>query len=177
MFSSSRTFSTPTCAIPRAKPHPRQANDRSTLSREFENRLARKLPPKCLHRPDNLVQTFHGLLQSFSGDPDGFKHYLHHLLIKMPQIGCQDYMPHTCHPVFTVDFVTELPCAPTRAIEVTNSCNSANLRDMVREISAGGVVIRKGKGGWRMAVIELPLAPTTGTPRSIKTCKRTGQNA
>jgi 8-oxo-dGTP pyrophosphatase MutT (NUDIX family) len=39
---------------------------------------------------------------------------------------------------------------------------------MLREISAGGVVIRAGKGGWRMAAIELPLAPTTGTPRSTK---------
>src|ERR1700693_6237727 len=39
---------------------------------------------------------------------------------------------------------------------------------MVREISSGGVVIRKGKGGWRMAAIELPLAPATGTPRSMK---------
>ena len=35
---------------------------------------------------------------------------------------------------------------------------------MVREISAGGVVIRNGKSGWRMAAIELPLA--SGTPRS-----------
>jgi 8-oxo-dGTP pyrophosphatase MutT (NUDIX family) len=39
---------------------------------------------------------------------------------------------------------------------------------MVREISSGGVVIRKGKGGWRMAAIELPLALTTGTPGSAK---------
>ena len=39
---------------------------------------------------------------------------------------------------------------------------------MVREISAGGVVIRNGKGGWRMAAIELPLAPTIGTPGSTK---------
>ena len=39
---------------------------------------------------------------------------------------------------------------------------------MVREISAGGVVIRKGKGGWRMAAIELPLALATGAPRSTK---------
>ena len=37
---------------------------------------------------------------------------------------------------------------------------------MVREISAGGVVIRNGKGGWRMAAIELPLAP--GTSRSTE---------
>ena len=36
---------------------------------------------------------------------------------------------------------------------------------MMREISAGGVVIRKGKGGWRMAAIEVPLAPTSGTPK------------
>src|ERR1700730_10756251 len=39
---------------------------------------------------------------------------------------------------------------------------------MVREISAGGVVIRKGKGGCRMAAIELPVAPTTGTARSTQ---------
>ena len=39
---------------------------------------------------------------------------------------------------------------------------------MTREISAGGVVIRNGKGGWRMAAIELPLLPTTGTPRSTR---------
>ena len=39
---------------------------------------------------------------------------------------------------------------------------------MIREISAGGVVIRNGKGGWRMAAIELPLLPTTGTPRSTR---------
>jgi len=39
---------------------------------------------------------------------------------------------------------------------------------MVREISAGGVVIRKGKGGWRMAAIELPLALANGAPRSTR---------
>ena len=39
---------------------------------------------------------------------------------------------------------------------------------MVREISAGGVVIRKGKDGWRMAAIELPLALATGVPSSTK---------
>ena len=39
---------------------------------------------------------------------------------------------------------------------------------MVREISAGGVVIRNGKGGLRMAAIELPLVPTSGDPRSTK---------
>ena len=38
---------------------------------------------------------------------------------------------------------------------------------MVREISAGGVVIRNGKGGWRMAAIELPLAPGTPRPKPV----------
>jgi 8-oxo-dGTP pyrophosphatase MutT (NUDIX family) len=33
---------------------------------------------------------------------------------------------------------------------------------MMREISAGGVVIRKEAGAWRMAAIELPVA--SGTP-------------
>ena len=105
----------------------RQANDGSALSGEFENRLAGKLPPNCLHRPDNLVQTFHGLLQSSSGDPDCFKHHLHTYLLRchrqVPRLYAT-YVP----PCITVDFVTELPSAPTRAIEVTNSCNSANLR-------------------------------------------------
>jgi 8-oxo-dGTP pyrophosphatase MutT (NUDIX family) len=39
---------------------------------------------------------------------------------------------------------------------------------MVREISAGGVVIQKGKSGWRMAAIELPLAPATDNSNPTK---------
>jgi len=39
---------------------------------------------------------------------------------------------------------------------------------MVREISAGGVVILTGKGGCRMAAIELPPAPAAGTARSTQ---------
>ena len=39
---------------------------------------------------------------------------------------------------------------------MTNSCNAANLRIMVREISAGGVVLRKRGGAWWMAAIEPP---------------------
>jgi 8-oxo-dGTP pyrophosphatase MutT (NUDIX family) len=37
---------------------------------------------------------------------------------------------------------------------MTNSCNPANLPVMVREISAGGVVIRLREGSWWMAAIE-----------------------
>jgi 8-oxo-dGTP pyrophosphatase MutT (NUDIX family) len=37
---------------------------------------------------------------------------------------------------------------------MTNSCNPANLPVMVREISAGGVVVRIREGGWWMAAIE-----------------------
>lgn len=35
---------------------------------------------------------------------------------------------------------------------------------MIREISAGGVVIRKKDDGWWMAAIELPVAPDEGKP-------------
>jgi 8-oxo-dGTP pyrophosphatase MutT (NUDIX family) len=35
---------------------------------------------------------------------------------------------------------------------------------MVREISAGGVVVRNSKGVWQMAAIELPPAPATAAP-------------
>jgi len=37
---------------------------------------------------------------------------------------------------------------------VTNSCVSVNLRHMIREISAGGVVMRHTPEGWQLAVIE-----------------------
>jgi 8-oxo-dGTP pyrophosphatase MutT (NUDIX family) len=46
---------------------------------------------------------------------------------------------------------------------MTNSCNPVNLRTMVREISAGGVVIRKRGGVWWMAAIE-PPAKNSATP-------------
>jgi 8-oxo-dGTP pyrophosphatase MutT (NUDIX family) len=35
---------------------------------------------------------------------------------------------------------------------------------MVREISAGGVVIRRQKGAWWMAAIELPVGPDASLP-------------
>jgi len=37
---------------------------------------------------------------------------------------------------------------------MTNRCNPAKLSAMVREISAGGVVVRKAEEGWTIAVIE-----------------------
>jgi 8-oxo-dGTP pyrophosphatase MutT (NUDIX family) len=37
---------------------------------------------------------------------------------------------------------------------VTNSCVSVRLGDMIREISAGGVVVRHMPEGWQMAAIE-----------------------
>ena len=43
---------------------------------------------------------------------------------------------------------------------MTNSCNPANLPVMVREISAGGVVIRTREGHWWMAAIEPADDPT-----------------
>jgi len=42
---------------------------------------------------------------------------------------------------------------------MTNSCNPANLPIMVREISAGGVVVRFREGAWWMAAIEPADAP------------------
>ena len=51
---------------------------------------------------------------------------------------------------------------------MTNSCVSDNLRSMVREVSAGGVVVRHTPEGWQMAVIEPrkePAATVYGTAR------------
>lgn len=42
---------------------------------------------------------------------------------------------------------------------MTKSSNAGNLRLMVREISAGGVVLKNNAGTWWMAVIELPAQP------------------
>jgi 8-oxo-dGTP pyrophosphatase MutT (NUDIX family) len=47
-------------------------------------------------------------------------------------------------------------------LPVTNSRNPVNLGAMVREISAGGVVVQRGGEGWNVAVIE----PQGGEPRS-----------
>jgi 8-oxo-dGTP pyrophosphatase MutT (NUDIX family) len=43
---------------------------------------------------------------------------------------------------------------------------------MVREISAGGVVIRNQKGIWWMAAIELPAAPNATAPDPIQRVAR-----
>jgi len=49
---------------------------------------------------------------------------------------------------------------------VTNSCNTVKLQFMVREISAGGVVVRKRGGIWWMAAIEPPRESATNTAGS-----------
>ena len=46
---------------------------------------------------------------------------------------------------------------------MTNCRNSAKLWAMVREFSAGGVVVRQADEGWTIAVIEPQKEPTTGT--------------
>ena len=60
---------------------------------------------------------------------------------------------------------------PLRA-QVTNSSASGNFRNMLREISAGGVVIRKRNGTWWMAVIEPAGNPSGTTGQSRPTAKR-----
>lgn len=59
---------------------------------------------------------------------------------------------------------------------MTNPSNAANLRYMVREISAGGVVVRKRAEGWWMAAIELPYeserAAGAGSASAGKRSKR-----
>jgi 8-oxo-dGTP pyrophosphatase MutT (NUDIX family) len=47
---------------------------------------------------------------------------------------------------------------------VTNSCNPAKLHGMVREFSAGGVVVRHRGNVWWVAAIELPEDPAKGVP-------------
>ena len=60
--------------------------------------------------------------------------------------------------------------APMR---MTNSCNPANLRVMVREISAGGVVIRFRDGAWWMAAIEPADAPArSASDKSDRAARR-----
>jgi 8-oxo-dGTP pyrophosphatase MutT (NUDIX family) len=45
-------------------------------------------------------------------------------------------------------------------VPVTNSCVFDNLSHMVREVSAGGVVVRHTAGGWEMAAIEPQKEPS-----------------
>jgi 8-oxo-dGTP pyrophosphatase MutT (NUDIX family) len=51
---------------------------------------------------------------------------------------------------------------------MTNSRNPANLPIMVREISAGGVVIRKREGVWWIATIEPPTEAARDAVRKAK---------
>ena len=59
--------------------------------------------------------------------------------------------------------VTSLTLLP-----VTNSLNPDNLGRMVREISAGGVTVRRAAQGWEMAVIEPQKEPSASAPRGKK---------
>jgi 8-oxo-dGTP pyrophosphatase MutT (NUDIX family) len=56
---------------------------------------------------------------------------------------------------------------------VTNSCVSVNLEGMIREISAGGVVVKQGPEGWQLAVIESQKEPAASLPVPGK--KKTSQ--
>ena len=50
------------------------------------------------------------------------------------------------------------------ALPVTNSSNPANLRAMVREISAGGVVVERAGESWKLAVIEPQIEAASTRP-------------
>ena len=50
---------------------------------------------------------------------------------------------------------------------MTNSRIPVNLGAMVREISAGGVVVKRSGEGWEMAVIEPPTSECISNDRSI----------
>jgi 8-oxo-dGTP pyrophosphatase MutT (NUDIX family) len=56
---------------------------------------------------------------------------------------------------------------------VTNSCVFGNLSRMVREISAGGVVVRHTSAGWQMAAIEPQKEPSRTLPVTAR--KKTPQ--
>jgi 8-oxo-dGTP pyrophosphatase MutT (NUDIX family) len=60
-----------------------------------------------------------------------------------------------------------------RSPSVTNSCVSDSLGHMVREISAGGVVVRRTSAGWHMAVIEPRKEPSKAAPAVAR--KKTSQ--
>ncbi len=47
---------------------------------------------------------------------------------------------------------------------MTNSCDPDNLGRMVREISAGGVVLRHSAEGWLLAAVEPQKEPSGSTP-------------
>lgn len=49
-------------------------------------------------------------------------------------------------------------------VPVTNSRNPVNLGAMVREISAGGVVVRRAGEGWNLAVIEPQSEASSARP-------------
>ena len=58
-------------------------------------------------------------------------------------------------------------------VPVTNSCVFDNLSHMVREVSAGGVVVRHASAGWEMAAIEPQKEPSKTVPVTAR--KKTSQ--
>jgi 8-oxo-dGTP pyrophosphatase MutT (NUDIX family) len=54
---------------------------------------------------------------------------------------------------------------------MTNSRISVNLGTMVREISAGGVVVKRSGEGWEMAVIE----PQTDSSSAVRPARKTAR--
>lgn len=58
-------------------------------------------------------------------------------------------------------------------VAVTNSCVFDNLSHMVREVSAGGVVVRHTSAGWEMAAIEPQKEPSKTIPATAR--KKTSQ--
>ena len=54
---------------------------------------------------------------------------------------------------------------------MTKCTDPDKLGRMVREISAGGVVVRKGPEGWEIATIE----PQKEPPAAVKTAKKRSQ--
>lgn len=55
---------------------------------------------------------------------------------------------------------------------MTNSRDPDNLARMVREISAGGVVVRRAGEGWELAVIEPQKEPSSSTASAKKLPKK-----
>src|SRR5580704_8844102 len=118
--------------------------------------MARKPASERLHRTNDLIQTLHGDL-AFSRSCRLLSQAIS--LLPYPRLNMQVRCQFKGHGFIARTTMPDYDRRVTRSDLVpdpfvTNSCVSVNLRHMIREISAGGVVMRHTPEGWQLAVIE-----------------------
>src|ERR1700675_32997 len=166
MFSSSRTLRTPTWAMPRANQPPR-ARPMPTCSGCGTGAEDSPESPRRRACTERLI-----LSRLFTGNPTPSR-LCPAMLRCHPRLNLASKMPAQGRLFHGTGGRARLRRQGNGGYQpspgsMTNSCVSDNLKDVVREISAGGVVVRHTAEGWQIAVIEPQKEPSAGFPAKAR---------